>query len=104
MNNKTKKSQLVWDPKIARKLLKINSEIKFCPFCGKSLEEHCDCHINLVVDVKPYRGEDGVIVPDRTVFVFENNDKFRADYTNLIEEAKIKKEAEEPEQLSIDCG
>ena len=66
------------------------------------MEEHCDCHSNIVVDVKPYRGEDGVIVPDRTVFVFDNNDKFRADYAKLIEEAKAKREAEEPEQLSID--
>ena len=54
--------------------------------------------------MKPYRGEDGVIVPGRTVFVFENNDKFRADYAKLIEEVKAKREAEEPEQLSIDIN
>ena len=102
MNNKIKKSQLVFDPKMARKLLKLNGEVKFCPYCATPISEGCDCHKNIVVDIKPYRNEDGVIVPDRSVLVFENNLAFQADYNQMIEEAKAKKETEEPEQLSID--
>jgi histidinol phosphatase-like enzyme len=102
MNNKTKKSQLVFDPKMARKLLKLNGEVKFCPYCATPMSEGCECHKNLVVDIKPYRNEDNVIVPDRSVLVFENNSAFQADYNQMIEEAKAKKENEnEPEQLSI---
>jgi hypothetical protein len=102
MNNKTKKSQLVFDPKMCRKLLKMNDEIKFCPFCGKPVADGCACHKNIVVDVKPYRGIDNNIVPDRSVLVFHNNVSFQADYNQMIEEAKAKKETEEPEQLSVD--
>lgn len=98
--NKIKKSQLVFDPKIGRKLLKMNGEIKFCPFCGKGINENCGCHLNIVVDIKPYREND--IMTDRSVLVFDNNAAFQADYAQLVEEAKAKKEAEEPEQLSID--
>ena len=101
MNNKIKKSQLVFDPKMARKLLKLNGEVKFCPFCATPISEGCDCHKNLVVDIKPYRNEDNVIVPDRSVLVFENNMAFQADYNQMIEEAKIKKEAEDSEQSSV---
>ncbi len=102
MNNKIKKSQLCFDPKMARRLLKLNGEIKFCPFCGTSISEGCECHKNLVVDIKPYRNEDNVIVSDRSVLVFDNNSAFQADYNQMIEEAKAKKEAEEPEQLAMD--
>ena len=98
--NKTKKSQLVFDPKIGRKLLKMNGEIKFCPFCGKGMNESCGCHLNIVVDIKPYREND--VMTDRSVLVFDNNAAFQADYAQLVEEAKAKKETEEPEQLSID--
>ena len=101
MHNKTKKSQLCFDPKLGRRLLKMNKEIKFCPFCGKDITENCECHKNLVIDIKPYRNEDGVIMPDRSVLVFDNNATFQADYNQMIEEAKTKKEAE-IEQLSID--
>ena len=38
MNNKTKKSQLVFDMKATRKLLKMNSEIKYCPYCGAKMD------------------------------------------------------------------
>ena len=100
MNNKTKKSQLVFDPKMARRLLKLNGEVKFCPYCATPISDGCDCHKNIVADIKPYRNEDGVIVPDRSVLVFDNNISFQADYNQMIEEAKAKKE--EPEQLSID--
>ena len=102
MNNKIKKSQLCFDPKMARRLLKLNGEVKFCPFCATPISEVCECHKNLVVDIKPYRNEDGVIVPDRSVLVFDNNSAFQADYNQMIEEAKIKKETEELERLSID--
>ena len=103
MNNKAKKSQLVFDMKTTRKLLKMNDEIRFCPFCGKSMAENCECHKNIIIDVKPYRNEEGIIESDRSVMVFDNNDNFKADFNQMIEEAKIKKEMElEPEQLSID--
>lgn len=97
--NKIKKSQLVFDPKIGRKLLKMNGEIKFCPFCGKGINERCGCHLNIVVDIKPYREND--IMTDRSVLVFDNNDAFQADYAQLVEEAKAKKESENPEQIEI---
>ena len=100
--NKNKKSQLVWDPKITRKLLKMNDEMHFCPVCGKPMEENCSCHRNLIIDYKPYRNSDGVVVPESSVPVFANNPTFQADYAKLVEESKAKKEAEEPEQLRID--
>jgi hypothetical protein len=103
MNNKIKKSQLVFDMKTTRRLLKMNDEIKFCPFCGKSMVENCECHKNIIIDVKPYRNEEGVIESDRSVMVFDNNDSFKTDFNQMIEEAKAKKETEsEFEQLSID--
>lgn len=98
---KTKKTQLVWDPKITRKLLKLNGEIKFCPFCGKPIEENCECHKNFIVDYKPYKTSDGVIEPNRSVAVFQNNKKFQEDNAQIIEEIKAKKEAEESEALEL---
>jgi hypothetical protein len=95
--NKTKRSHLVFDMKLVRKLLKMNGEVKFCPFCGKSVDEGCECHKNIVIDVKPKRDTE-----NETIAVFQNNDAFQADYNQLIEEARAKKEAEEPEQLAID--
>ena len=97
MDNKTKKSQLVFDMKMVRKLLKMNGEIKFCPFCGKSVDEGCACHKNIVIDVKPKRETE-----NETIAVFQNNTTFQADYNQMIEEVKAKKEAEESEPLSID--
>ena len=102
MNNKIKKSQLCFDPKMARKLLKLNDEVKFCPYCATPISENCECHKNIVVDIKPYRNEDGMIVPDRSVLVFDNNASFQVDYNQMIDEAKAKKEAEELEHASID--
>jgi hypothetical protein len=102
MNNKTKKSQLCFDPKMARKLLKLNGEVKFCPFCATPISEGCECHKNLVIDIKPYRNEDGVIMSDRSVLVFDNNTAFQTDYNQMIEEAKAKKEIEESEPIAID--
>lgn len=92
---KIKKSQLVWDPKIARKLLKMNAEVMYCPHCGKPLAEGCGCKNNIVVDVKPFRDNDtGVMEPNRTVFVFQNNESFRTDYAQLLDELKAKQEGE----------
>lgn len=102
MNNKTKKSQLVFDPKMARKLLKLNGEVKFCPYCATPMSEGCECHKNIVVDIKPYRNEDNVIVPDRSVLVFENNSAFQADYNEMIEEARTKREAETEVEVKFD--
>ena len=101
MNNKTKKSQLVFDMKTTRKLLKMNEEIKFCPFCGKSITEKCECHKNIIIDVKPYRNENGLIESDRSVMVFDNNETFQADFSQLIEETKAKKEIEIDVEVEI---
>ena len=96
--NENKKSKLIFDPKITRKLLKMNDEIKFCPYCGKALAENCECHKNIIIDVKPMRGAE-----NSTIAVFQNNDAFQADLTQIMDEIKAKKEAEqEVEQLAID--
>lgn len=101
IKNENKKSKLIFDMKIVRKLLKMNDEIKFCPFCGKGIEDNCECHKNIVVDVKPYRNENGVLESDRSVMVFQNNEAFQNDLTQIIDEIKAKKEAE-VEQLAMD--
>ena len=101
MNNKTKKSQLCFDPKMARKLLKLNGEVKFCPFCATPMSVGCECHKNIVVDIKPYRNDENVIIPDRSVLVFDNNASFQSDYNQMIEE-RAKKETEEFEQISVE--
>lgn len=81
----------------------MNDEIKYCPYCGKFMTENCECHKNIIIDVKPYRNEEGAIESDRSVMVFDNNDSFKADFNQMIEEAKAKKDAEsEFEQLEID--
>lgn len=97
-----KKTQLVWDPKIVRKLLKMNGEFNFCPSCATPIENGCECHKNFIVDYKPYKSSDGVVEPNRSVAVFQNNTKFQEDNAKLIEEMKAKKEADELEQLTID--
>ena len=100
--NTNKKTQLVWDPKITRKLLKLNGEIRFCPYCGKPIEEDCECHKNFVVDYKPYKNSDGVVEPNRSVAVFQNNKKFQEDNAKFIEEMKVKKEAEDTVEVEVD--
>lgn len=102
MNNKTKKSQLVFDMKTTRKLLKMNDEIRYCPYCGKGIAENCECHKNIIIDVKPYRNEAGVIESDRSVMVFDNNDSFKIDFNQLIEDAKAKKEAGQDIEMDLD--
>ena len=100
--NENKKSQLVFDMKLVRKLLKMNGEINFCPYCGKSVEEGCSCHRNIIVDVKPFRNNEGIIDKDRSVIVFDNNKAFLMDYNRLMEETTAKKTEIEPERLVID--
>jgi hypothetical protein len=87
--NENKKSKLVFDPKITRKLLKMNGELKFCPYCGKELTEKCECHKNIIIDVKPMRG-----ATDSTIAVFANNETFQTDLSQIVKEIKEKKETE----------
>ena len=95
---KNKKSQLVFDPKVARKLLKMNEEPKFCPYCAKALSEGCECHKNIVIDIKANREN-----TEKSIFVFDNNLAFQSDFNAVMDELKAKKEAEaEIEQLSVD--
>ena len=70
MNNKkdTRKSRLVFDAKMARKLLKQGF---------------------VVIDIKPNREN-----TDKTIFVFENTDEFKVALEKLMDELKAKKEAE----------
>lgn len=72
-----RKSRLVFDAKMARKLLKQGF---------------------VVIDIKPNREN-----TDKTIFVFENTDEFKVALEKLMDELKAKREAEtEFEQLSID--
>lgn len=95
--NENKKSKLIFDPKITRKLLKMNGELKFCPYCGKELVENCVCHKNIIVDVKPMRGTE-----EATIAVFANNEAFQTDLTQIMDEIKAKKEAEEKPEIDVD--
>ena len=97
IRNENKKSKLIFDPRVTRKLLKMNGELKFCPYCGKELLENCACHKNIVVDVKPMRGAE-----DITIAVFANNEAFQADLTQIMDEIKAKKEAEEKPEIDVD--
>ena len=97
IKNENKKSKLIFDPRVTRKLLKMNGELKFCPYCGKELTENCPCHKNIVVDVKPMRGAENT-----TIAVFANNEAFQADLTQIMEDIKAKKEAEEKPEIDVD--
>lgn len=93
MRNKytKKESKLVPNPRIARKLLKMNGEIKFCPYCGARIEDGCECHKNIVVDIKPYKDRvTGIFEPDKTVFVFNNNTVFQEDYAQIKDEIEAR--------------
>jgi translation initiation factor 1 (eIF-1/SUI1) len=70
MNNKndTRKSRLVFDAKMARKLLKQGF---------------------VVIDIKPNREN-----TEKTIFVFENTDEFKVALEKLMDELKAKKETE----------
>lgn len=100
MKDNNKKSKLIFDPRIVRKLLKMNGEVKFCPYCGKSVDDNCECHKNIVIDVKPLRGSE-----EASIVVFDNNEAFQADLTQIMDEIKAKKEMEkesELEQVAMD--
>lgn len=99
--NENKKSKLCFDAKIVRRLLKMNGEIRYCPYCGKSIEEGCKCHKNIIVDIKPYRNEDNMFDKDRSVFAFLNNESFKEDFTHIMDDIKSKKEPEY-EQITFD--
>lgn len=70
IDNNKKKSRLVFDAKIARKMCKNGFPI---------------------VDIKPYRDN-----PDKTVFVFDNTEEFQAALNEIMEEMKAKRD-DEPE-------
>ena len=71
----TRKSRLIFDAKIARKILKQNF---------------------VVIDIKPNREN-----TDKSVFVFENTEEFKNALAVIMDEIKAKQEVEF-EQLSID--
>ena len=70
----TRKSRLIFDAKIARKLLKMGF---------------------VVIDIKPNREN-----TEKSIFVFENTDAFQQGLSQLMDEIKAKKT--EPEQLAMD--
>lgn len=73
----TRKSRLIFDAKIARKLLKMGF---------------------VVIDIKPNREN-----KEKSVFAFENTEEFKQSLTQIMDEIKAKKESEkEPERLTID--
>ena len=65
----TRKSRLIFDAKIARKLLKQGF---------------------FVIDIKPNREN-----VDKSIFVFENTEEFKQALTQIMDEIKVKKEADE---------
>ena len=72
----TRKSRLIFDAKIARKLLKQGY---------------------VVIDIKPNREN-----TDKSIFVFENTEEFQQALTKIMDEIQAKKEAEvEYEQLEL---
>lgn len=71
----TRKSRLIFDAKIARKLLKMGY---------------------VVIDIKPNREN-----TDKSIFVFENTEEFKQALTQILDEIKTKKEAEY-EQVAFD--
>lgn len=99
MRHENKASKLVFDPRVTRKLLKMNGEPKYCPYCGKALTDKCECHNNFIIDVKPLRGGVG----GETIAVFANSEAFQKDFTAIMDELKAKADAKkEPEQLEMD--
>ena len=72
----TRKSRLIFDAKIARKLLKMGY---------------------VVIDIKPNREN-----TDKSIFVFENTDEFKQVLDQIMEEIKTKKEIEFNTDVEID--
>lgn len=77
MNDKKdmRKSRLVFDAKMARKLLKQGF---------------------VVIDIKPNREN-----TDKTIFVFENTDEFKVALEKLMDELKANKETEQTEPFEV---
>lgn len=67
--NEIKKSKLVFDPRVARRL------------CKRGF---------YIIDLKPLRGE-----PDKSVFVFENTEEFQEAHTEIMNEFNKSNEVEE---------
>jgi hypothetical protein len=93
----TRVSRLVGDPRVARKLLKKNGEIKFCPICGELITNNCACHKNIIVDVKPNKSN-----PEKSVFIFQNSEAFKADFEEITAEMKAKEKEKEPIEADMD--
>lgn len=75
--NDTRKSRLIFDAKIARKLLKQGF---------------------VVTDIKPNREN-----TEKSIFIFENTEEFKRALETIMNEIKAKKEAEiEAESVSIE--
>ena len=70
-----RKSRLIFDARIARKLLKMGF---------------------VVIDIKPNREN-----TDKSIFVFENTEEFKKSLTQILDEIKIQKESEY-EQITFD--
>jgi len=83
----TRVSRLVCDARVVRKLLKLNGEVRYCPYCGEALANNCKCHKNIVVDTKPNKSN-----PDKSVFIFQNLETFKADLEEVAAEIAAKDE------------
>lgn len=94
--NKPKTSKLIFDMRLTRQLLKMNGEIKFCPFCGRSLTDNCECHKNIIIDVKKMRDSENA-----TIAVFANLESFNSDLNTVMEKMKAEKESQS-EQMIIE--
>ena len=71
-----KKSRLVFDAKVARKLLKQGF---------------------VVTDIKPNREN-----TEKSIFIFDNTDEFKEAFSEIMEEIKVKKEQDAEEKLVTD--
>lgn len=99
MKDINKTSKLIFDMRLVRKLLKMNGELKFCPYCGKPLTEKCGCHNNMIIDVKPMRDSENA-----TVAVFANTESFQKDFDSVITEFKEKNESKKEEVTTKSDG
>ena len=76
MNTDTRKSRLIFDAKIARKLLKQGF---------------------VVTDIKPNREN-----TDKSIFIFENTDEFKVALNQVMDEIKDKKEVSDSPEMDLD--
>lgn len=97
IRNENKTSRLVFDMRVVRKLLKMNGDPKYCPYCGKLLTENCGCHKNMIIDVKKARGTD-----EATIAVFMNNESFQKDFTDVMDDVKDKSDTKKEPVLTHD--